>query len=106
MKELIDLLKEASIDYRENEPLNRHCSFKIGGPGKLLLLPKNIEEIQILVRALEGTSFLVLGNGSNVLFRDGGYDGVIMKLAQNFSSYRIEEDRISASSGGSLSVIS
>ncbi|NLY36933.1 MAG: UDP-N-acetylmuramate dehydrogenase [Tissierellia bacterium] len=106
MKELIDLLKEASIDYRENEPLNRHCSFKIGGPGKLLLLPKNIEEIQILVRALEGTSFLVLGNGSNVLFRDGGYDGVIMKLAQNFSSYRIEEDRISASSGVSLSVIS
>lgn len=106
MTKLIDLLKEASIDYRENEPLNRHCSFKIGGPGKLLLLPKTIEEIQLLVRALEGSNYLVLGNGSNVLFRDQGYSGVIMKLAQNFSSYGIEGNRIVASSGISLSVLS
>ncbi|HZK10050.1 MAG TPA: UDP-N-acetylmuramate dehydrogenase, partial [Clostridia bacterium] len=86
--------------------LNKHCSFKIGGPGRLLIFPKNMEEIQYLVRILEGKDFLVLGNGSNVLFRDQGYSGVIIKLAGNFSSFHIDENRVSASSGVSLSSLS
>lgn len=106
MNELLELLKEASIDYKENEPLSRHCSFKIGGPGKLLLLPKSLEEIQRVIQALQGKSFLLLGNGSNMLFRDQGYSGVIVKLAQNFSSFRFDEERILAQSGVSLSTLS
>ncbi len=106
MKKLIDLLDREAIDYRLNEPLSDHCSFHIGGPAQLLLLPRSLEEIEILVRALEGRSFMVLGNGSNVLFKDSGYKGVILKLASNFSDYRIEGNRIRASSGVLLSVIS
>ncbi|NLY72212.1 MAG: UDP-N-acetylmuramate dehydrogenase [Tissierellia bacterium] len=106
MNSIIELLEKEAIEYKLNEPLKNHCSFKIGGPARLLLLPKTVEEIQILVRALEGTRYMVLGNGSNVLFRDNGYDGVILKLASNFSDYRIEGDRVIASSGVLLSVIS
>lgn len=103
---LIPLLKEEGIEFREEEMLSGHTSFKIGGPCKLLLLPKSKEEIQKLVRLLQDTAYFVLGNGSNVLFRDEGFSGVILKLASNFSSFRIEENRVICDAGMDLSVLS
>lgn len=105
MKKLIDLLEEETIDYRLDEPLAGHCSFRLGGPTKLLTLPRTKEEIRKLIVALEGYNYMVLGNGSNVLFRDDGYEGVILKLGSNFSDFRIEGTRVTASSGVLLSVI-
>lgn len=105
MKKLIDLLEEETIDYRLDEPLAGHCSFRLGGPTKLLTLPRSKEEIRKLIVALEGYNYMVLGNGSNVLFRDDGYEGVILKLGSNFSDFRIEGTRVTASSGVLLSVI-
>ena len=105
MKELLTFLQEEKIDYMENEKLSKHTSFKIGGPCKLLLLPKNKEEIQKLVKNLKDTAYFVLGNGSNVLFRDEGFDGVVLKLASNFSSYRIEGSKVICDAGMDLSVL-
>lgn len=106
MERLIELLQGEGIEYIENEPLKKHCTFQIGGPARLMLLPRSVEEIQILVKALKDYKYMVLGNGSNVLFKDQGYEGIILKLASNFADYSIEEGSIRASSGVLLSVIS
>jgi UDP-N-acetylmuramate dehydrogenase len=68
---------------RVAEPMCRHTSFRIGGPADILVLPRDTAELkQSLIIARElGLPILILGNGSNLLVRDGGIRGVVIKLA-------------------------
>tara|TARA_Y100000590_G_scaffold469419_1_gene656884 strand:+ start:868 stop:1779 length:912 start_codon:yes stop_codon:yes gene_type:complete len=69
-----------------NESLSKLSWFNLGGPAKILFRPQNIQELSLFLKAIRGMSEIkVLGAGSNTLIRDGGYDGVIIKLGQNFS---------------------
>ncbi len=71
---------EADIEIRENEPLHKHASFKIGGPAKYAAFPKNREELTgVLKTAREsGEKYILVGNSSNLLFDDKGYDGILI----------------------------
>ena len=69
------------LEVRENEPMRNHTTFRIGGPARLMALPRNGEEAAAAVRlaAAEGVAPFFLGNGSNLLVADGGFDGFILK---------------------------
>ena len=71
----------ASENIKKNEPMKNHTSFKVGGPADLLLLPQTKEELQkVLTICRESTKpFYIMGNGSNLIVRDGGYRGIIIK---------------------------
>ncbi|NLL18891.1 MAG: UDP-N-acetylmuramate dehydrogenase [Clostridia bacterium] len=66
-----------------NEPLKNHTTFRIGGPADLLVVPAEVEELPYLLEFGEekGLPVTLLGNGSNVLVRDGGIPGLVIKLA-------------------------
>ena len=68
------------IEIRENEPLSKHSTFKIGGDAKIAVFPKNIEELVSVLKAAKNCNYKykVIGNGSNVLFDDSGFDGIII----------------------------
>ena len=68
-----------------NEPLSKHTTFKIGGPAALWVVPKNIEALQSLIMLINKhkVPFFVLGKGSNVLIKDGGFLGVVISLNSN-----------------------
>ena len=87
MEKLKKFLKNNNIEYLENELLSKHTTFGIGGPCKLMTFPKSIEEIFELCYKLnlDNTPYYVIGNGSNLLVKDKGYNGVIIKLGSNFS---------------------
>lgn len=92
----------------ENEPLARHTTFRVGGPADVLFLPESAEELQ---RAMElareaGEDCLVIGNGSNLLVRDGGVRGLVIKLAGPMSGVSVEGTAIRAQAGASLSQVS
>lgn len=89
----------------ENEPMQNHTSFKIGGPADLLVIPGSIEEIRRVVTYCHKhkTPLLVIGRGSNLLVRDKGIRGVVMKLAENYQDFLLEGDQVLAQSGISLS---
>ena len=92
----------------ENEPLARHTTFRVGGPADVLFLPESAEELQ---RAMElareaGEDCLVIGNGSNLLVRDGGVRGQVIKLAGPMSGVSVEGTAIRAQAGASLSQVS
>ena len=92
----------------ENEPLARHTTFRVGGPADVLFLP---ESAQVLQRAMElareaGEDCLVIGNGSNLLVRDGGVRGLVIKLAGPMSGVSVEGTAIRAQAGASLSQVS
>ena len=72
------------IHYDEN--LSKYSWFNLGGPAKVIFKPNTLYELSIFLQKVRGLSKVtVLGAGSNTLIRDGGYDGIIIKLGKSFS---------------------
>ncbi|MDF2546361.1 MAG: UDP-N-acetylenolpyruvoylglucosamine reductase [Anaerosolibacter sp.] len=110
MNEIYEKLKEKiQIEHiRLQEMMRDHTSFKIGGPADIMVLPTTIEEVQhaLLVCRENHVPYYVIGNGSNLLVRDKGIRGVVIKIAENFSDIVIDGSRIKAQAGILLSVLS
>ena len=87
------------------EPMSRHTSFRIGGAADALFLPATAEELTRAIAAAEdaGAPWRVLGNGTNVLVRDGGLRGLTIVLGEPMSGVHIEGRRITAQAGALLS---
>jgi UDP-N-acetylmuramate dehydrogenase len=86
----------AKIKFRgkllENEPLARYNTLRIGGPARYLAMPADSEDV---VRALElaqdrGLPWLVLGLGSNVLVKDGGFPGVVIRMGKGLDRFEMK----------------
>ncbi len=88
-----------------DEPMKNHTSFKIGGPVDFMVLPKTIDEIKNIVSLsnTEGLPLFIMGNGSNLLVRDKGIRGLVIKIAKNFSNIEIIGERVITQSGVLLS---
>src|SRR3990167_5438392 len=102
---LFEKLKERFPNIRENEPLKNHCTFRVGGPADLFYEMTNIEELPELVSFAEANSirYKLIGRGTNVLFTDKGFRGLIIK---NLSKeIRFMNGEIIADSGVLLSQI-
>lgn len=84
----------------ENVNLKRYNTYKIGGIAKYLISPNDINSLKELITYLnkENIKYMVLGNGSNVIFSDDLYDGVIIKL-DNFKNITIDNTKITVESG-------
>lgn len=87
----------------EDVSLKKYTTYKIGGIAKCIIYPKNIDCLVILINKLKASNikFMVLGNGSNVLFSDEVYDGVIIKLDE-FNKIEFNGTRIEAGAGAQL----
>lgn len=88
-----------------DEPMSKHISFRVGGPADILVKPSSEEQIkEILTFAKkENIPYLIIGNGSNLLVRDGGIRGIVIKIAENFNDFSIEGTTVTAQSGAMLS---
>lgn len=89
------------------EPMKRHTTFRIGGPAEVFVMPGNLEEMQRILEICrtEDLPYFILGNGSNLLVSDKGYQGVVVQLYRNFGQIRVEDSRIHAQAGALLSGI-
>lgn len=93
------------VEYKTNEPLAEYTSFKIGGICKMLLFPKSIEEVGVLIKKIHefNIRYFILGNGSNILFSDDGFDGVVIYLPKNLVNIElVDSNKILCYSGASL----
>ena len=83
-----------------NEKISNYTTYKVGGKVRAIVYPKGEEELISLVTLLKERKikYFVLGNGSNVLFSDNIYDGIIIKL-DNFNKISIQDDIIEVESG-------
>ena len=91
------------LEVRENEPMKRHTTFRIGGPARLMALPRSRKEAAAAVRAATevGIAPFFLGNGSNLLVADHGYEGFVLK-ACGLDQVREVNRRLRAESGITL----
>lgn len=90
-----------------NEPMTNHTSFHTGGAAKYFVTPSSCEEAVNLVNALreKGEKFIVIGNGSNLLVSDEGFDGTVIAIGKNMSDISVEGTTITAMAGALLSRI-
>ncbi len=102
LDELKKILPEENI--LVNEPMKNHTTFKVGGPADYLVMPETKEQIVECLK-LDVQKF-ILGNGSNLIVKDGGIRGLVIKTSKLDNLELIEEDVIEAGAGCYLSVIS
>ena len=88
-----------------NEPMKKHTTFRIGGECDIFCEPKNANELAGLIRLLNenNQSYIVLGNGSNVLVSDEGIRGVVIKIGEQMSEASVCGEEITVGAGMLLS---
>ena len=81
-----NFLIENKIKYLKDESLKKHTTFKVGGKADFVVSPSNLSLLSKLIKYLNenGIKYYFLGNGSNVIFNDQGFKGVIIK-SQGFN---------------------
>ena len=97
-QQIKNIEKKISGEISFNANLSNFSWFNLGGPAKVLFKPKNLQELSFFLKNLNGKNKIkVLGVGSNTLIRDGGFNGIIIKLSKTFSHLSlIDSDKIVA----------
>lgn len=87
------------------EPMSRHTTFRVGGEAACMLLIHSEEELCKLIPyfKLIGQEYFILGNGSNLLVGDKGYQGIVLKLDKGMQDIQVEDTRIRVKAGTLLS---
>ena len=96
-----------ALELRENEPMSRHTTFRIGGPARLMALPKSAQEAETAVKAAVsfGIEPLFMGNGSDLLVSDAGVGCFLIKAVDGLSEVRAEGTELWAESGAVLAKV-
>lgn len=77
-----------------NESLSNYTTFRIGGPADFILTPESVEEIRCIIGTCKENNipYYVVGNGSNLLVGDVGFQGAIILIGNNMSDLLIEDE--------------
>lgn len=94
-------------DIKIDEKLSEYVNFKVGGPADILLIPNSKEQIikSIKICKENNIPFYLIGNGSNILVRDGGFRGVVLSL-KNVKNIYVDGEKIEAECGVMLKEVS
>ncbi len=99
-----ELIQRYSPDFlKENELLSKHCSFKIGGPADIFLVPDSPDLLQEMIDFIQKLNlrFMIIGGGNNLLFADEGFRGIIVSTGKLDKIIR-DENKLRVLCGTSL----
>ena len=90
-----------------NADMSKYTSFRAGGCADELIIVDTPEELLDVLKELseKKEEYIMLGNGSNTLFKDSGYHGTVVKLGESFDEVRVHENKVLAGGGALLSVV-
>src|SRR5437763_10129058 len=75
-----------------NQPLAELTWFRVGGPAQILLMPEDEADLAYFLAHLPGEiPVCVIGLGSNLIVRDGGVPGVVIRLGRGFNEVKVED---------------
>ncbi len=92
----------------ENEPMSAHTTFRIGGPARYYMIPENAGQVsKCMGFAMKmELPYVIVGKGSNVLFSDEGYPGVVIEVGRSMADIEVSEDgHIRAGAGAGLGAL-
>lgn len=99
------LLNIEGLEAQKDVSLARHTTWKVGGPAEFLVRANNTLSLGALLRRVtaEGVPLFVLGNGSNILVSDRGFEGIVIRLEGEFTSIDVSGEELKAGGGAPLS---
>lgn len=105
IRHLLFCLPENQIS--ANVPMKEHTTFRTGGNADLMLFPSSAEQIAASLKVLKDLQvpYFIIGKGSNLVVRDGGFHGAVIKLSDNFSKITVENNHICAQAGATLAAV-
>lgn len=91
-----------------DEPMHRHTTFRVGGRASLYVRVASSDELIQVINTAKNTStdFFLIGNGSNLLVSDEGFDGIIIELGESMSEINVCGNKLTCESGALLGRIS
>ena len=104
--DMVSILGEDSV--ARNVSMKEYTSIRTGGEARYLAEPATTEEVIKILQYLRENrqNFYVMGNGTNLVFPDSGYDGVVIRIGSKLSRIGHEGNRIMAQAGASLAAVS
>ncbi|PGK52575.1 UDP-N-acetylenolpyruvoylglucosamine reductase [Priestia megaterium] len=98
------MLEDYKITYKTEETLAKYTTWRIGGPADIFISPESEEELQVVIQTLyeKQIPWFTIGKGSNLLVKDSGFRGAIIKLGKEFDDFAITENVVTAKGGCSL----
>ena len=90
-----------------NEPMSLHTSFRTGGPAEVFIKAESTENIisAIDIAKKYNKQYIITGNGSNILVKDGGIDGIVINIGNEMSKIKCDGTKIYAQAGAMLSAL-
>lgn len=91
-----------------NAPMSRYTSFKAGGCAKLLIKPNSVDTLSKILKECidKQVDYLVIGNGSNLLISDNGFDGIVIKIGSDISKIcLLDEETIYCEAGATMKAL-
>ncbi len=94
-------LAKSGISVQQQVPLSKNCWFQIGGKADYFIEPESHQQIKQTIQSLQQhkVPYIIIGDGSNLLFDDNGFHGVVVKLGKKFSAFSINNTKVEAESG-------
>lgn len=91
-----------------NEKMSKYTTMRVGGPCDCVVFPDEISKIKEVIDFCknENITFFVIGNGSNLLVKDEGIHGVVIKLGHRFSKIELDGEYILAYAGATMPALS
>ncbi len=92
---------------KKNEPMSKHTSWQVGGPADYFVCPADYSELMEIVRHCMKYELplFIIGNGTNLLVRDGGIRGMVVNIGEHFSYVNRINDKLEAGSGTSMTFL-
>jgi UDP-N-acetylmuramate dehydrogenase len=105
---MVDAIQEIErideVAARQEEMLSLHTTYGVGGPCDLMVWVSTLEALKHTLTLCRTHSLpvTILGGGSNILVRDGGVDGAVIRLVDRLATVEVEENHLRAAAGASL----
>jgi len=98
---IIEKIKKAVMAVKLDEPMSMHTYYKIGGPARIYAAPADISELSSLISICEinKMEYFIIGNGSNILVSDQGFDGCVIDMSANMKNLSVSGEIITADAG-------
>lgn len=106
LEAFLNFLELNKIEYRENEPMCLHTSFKTGGAADVFINIGSTEQLSLVLKKIksENIPYFVIGKGSNLLVSDKGIDGAVLSLS-GLDEITVNGEYITAGAGSSLAAV-
>ena len=104
-EQLCQILGQENV--KEDEPMKKHTTFRVGGPADYFLTPENEGQVQSVIALLKEKKvpYYIVGNGSNLLVGDKGFRGAVVQIYQKMNQITVDGESVCAQAGALLSKI-